>query len=78
MTIFLIELWLYVQGKKTWRMGAQQMYPTFFHFFSEKLLMQYESAKKYNRTTSRLEPRLVYKHTPTTLRYVCKHEQTLI
>ena len=44
-------------------MGAQQMYPTFFHFFSEKLLMQYENAKKYNRTTSRLEPRLVYKHT---------------
>ena len=39
------------------------MYSTFFHFFSEKLLMQNENAKLYNRTPSRFEPRLVYKHT---------------
>ena len=37
--------------------------PYFFHFFSEKLLMQNENAKEYNRTTSRFETRLVYKHT---------------
>ena len=41
-----------------------KLYPTFFHFFSEKLLMQNENAKEYNRTTSRFEPRLVYMHTP--------------
>ena len=34
------------------------MYPTFFPFFSEKLLMQ-----NANRITSRFEARLVYKHT---------------
>ena len=34
------------------------MYPTFFPFFSEKNLM-----RNANRTTSRFEAHLVYKHT---------------
>ena len=37
--------------------------PYFFHFFSEKFLMQNENAKECNRTTSHFETRLVYKHT---------------
>ena len=35
--------------------------PYFFPFLSEKCLMQ--NVKEYNRTTSRFEAHLVYKHT---------------
>ena len=56
--------WLHVQEKRHGKKNTYYhtcTYPTFLLFFAEKLLMP--NAKEYNRTTSRFEAHLVFKHT---------------